>query len=253
MANQICDHMTVDSREPNDVMDHFAPMGAQSMQLNVGDYIFENEDLMVIVERKELGDAKKSIQDGRWSDQKKRMNDVKTNDDSKRVCCVILIEGKRGLGPDPWEQYETNTIKNQSEMVLDHAIMNSVILDSIGVLMVQTRKDMIEALEYIGKITKSGFKRGKSTQGYVGNTPKQKISMDIFRNQLMLIHGVSVECADAIIQIYASFFEMFKDYEQNGEDFVIRRIAELKKGQRKIGQAVAARIVSSFTGKQSQN
>jgi ERCC4-type nuclease len=243
-----CNHMKVDCREPKDVLDYFGLKGAQSMQLNIGDYIFENDDLMVIVERKELADAKKSIQDGRWSDQKQRMNDVKTNNDT-RVCCIILIEGKRGLGPDPWEQYESN---NQSETVLDHAIMNSVILDSIGVIMVQTRKDMIEALEYIGKITKGGFKRRKIGQGYVGSTPKQKVSMDIFRNQLMLIHGVSVECADSVNQVYESMYDLFKDYEQNGGDHVIQKIAHLKKGQRKIGQAVAARIVSSLTGKQSQ-
>lgn len=244
------DHLIIDSREPKDIIDHFCSLGARKEQLNVGDYLFESDDSLVIVERKELADARHSIVDGRWSDQKSRMNDIKeSHGQEKKVVCMILIEGKRGLGPDPWEQYESKSVV--SETTLDHAILNSAILDSIYVLMVQTRKDLIHVLEYIATIThpKHTISKNRLTAKSIGNTPKQKVFTDIFRNQLLLIHGVSGDAADAICNIYDSLYTMFVDFQNHGEKELIQKIANLKKqaSQRKIGQAVATRIVSSLT------
>lgn len=238
-------HLKIDSREPKDIIDHFVPLGASKEQLNVGDYIFENDESIVIIERKELSDARKSIQDGRWTDQKKRMNDVRSEEKLKRVCCIILIEGKNGLGLDPWEQYESTSVV--SDKMLNHAIINSLVLDSVCILMCQTRKDLIETLEHISNITldSKGSKRSKTT---LGNTPKQKIYMDIFKNQLMLIHGVSGDGADAICKEYKGLYDLFVDIQTHGEKYVVKKVADLVKmeSQRKIGQAVATRIVSSF-------
>lgn len=211
--------------------------------LPVGDFIIKEEftdQLYYIIERKTIEDLSASIKDGRFREQKNRL--LESIGDNQRV--IYIIEG-----------YQNTNKKNLlPKDTLESAIMNLILKHNYKVFYTIDSQDTFYKLKKIYKKIKdkdiifNGDSQLKNTNiNLVSKT--QKLSDNIFINQLCVIPGVSKIIADSIAMKYSTIKELLDSYN-NCKDTKERELMLINieiNSKRKIGKVLSKKIYTSLT------
>ncbi len=199
------------------------------VQLNVGDFQFWQDDkrLLMVVERKTYEDLAASIKDGRYYEQKYRLQELKNSTN----CSIIYFIEKSKKG---------NVINGIPKSTLESAVLSIISKENMNVIEVNNTQDTITALkcfcmiDYINIIEGNSFetfcsqickkmiekveKGSKLDSSYnvVSENTKKKSYMtqeNVFIQQLALIKSVSLKMAEAVYKNYKNFYELIAKYE----------------------------------------
>jgi len=207
--------LTVDNRENHLIkLLNTNNVSFEVKQLDIGDIIFQNEndDIILVIERKTLHDLKASICDGRLREQRTRLL---SNYDTKRI--MYIIEG------------DINSVnKSVNVDTLLGSMINMQLRDSI---MIYKTTNISETMRYIVKLrTKlekdisDYFKENReiTTTEYCSTIKTKKKSnitpQNWFITQLALIPNITEYIAESILDKYSSLPNLIKEYESIDED-----------------------------------
>lgn len=215
----------------------------EQCSLPVGDFVIRDEitdQLYCIIERKTIDDLSASIKDGRFREQKTRL--LESTGDPQRV--IYIIEG-----------YTNNFNKRLlPKDTLDSAIMNLSFKHNYKVLYTFSSEDTFYKLKKLYKKIKDKEFFGESTPGNKTNliSKTQKMSNNIFVNQLCVIPGVSKSIADSIVLKYPTIKDVIESYnlckEEKEREMMLVNIEINSK--RKIGKVLSKKIYTALTVKQ---
>ena len=209
--------------------------------LDIGDIIFKNEDQeILVVERKTQSDLYSSIRDGRYKEQKLRLlNTYKLNQ------ILYLIEESKN-------KYKIN------ESIVKGSIINMTFRDNIKILF---SNNIFETSEYIRLLKKKIEKTPEffiKTQVELEN-PKTsyldtiKIAKKDNMNpklcniiQMSQIPGVSKQTAEVIINKYNSITNLILEYNKLDKESAETMLKEIKLANRKVGPVLSKRIYEYF-------
>nr|SVE75130.1 EOG090X06E6 [Daphnia dolichocephala] len=234
-------------------------------KLSIGDYIWickpkasssmsSDQELALpfVVERKRMDDVVSSIKDGRFKEQKFRL---KHSGLARPIYLIEEFGNRQNLG--------------MPEASVLQAIANTQIIERFQVhwtqksdesvsFLVQMTKHLIEL--YRGKtVTSRGCqeKVGRDWQTslvtfkelYTNSTKLKPLSVtQMFAKQLMQLHGLSGEKAEAIIKLYPTprlLMEAFKSAGPSGSTLLAG--VEYGKSKRKIGLSISAQLAKLYT------
>jgi len=207
--------LTVDNRENHLIkLLNTNDISFKVKQLELGDIIFHNEnnDIILIIERKTLHDLKASICDGRLREQRARLL---SNYDTKRI--MYIIEGDLNVIN---KSVNTDTILG--------SIVNMQLRDSI---MVHKTINITETMKYIIKL-KSKLEKDMSKYfnenheinrieycSTIKTKKKSNMTPDTwFISQLALLPNITEYIAESILSKYSSLPNLIKEYETRDED-----------------------------------
>ena len=236
--------LTVDNRENHLIkLLNTNNVSFEVKQLDLGDIVFqnENEDVILIIERKTLLDLKSSICDGRLREQRTRLL---SNHDTKRI--MYIIEG------------ELNNVNDSLNIdTLMGSIINMQLRDSI---MVHKTMNILETMRYIVKL-KSKLEKDISeyfnenhtiTKTEYCSTIKTKKKSNItpdnwFITQLALIPNITEYISESILSKYSSLPNLIKEYESIEEDKRSTMLSNItytnkNKNTRRVGDKNSQRI-----------
>ena len=238
-------------------------------QLNVGDFQYWVDDKLVLaVERKTLEDLACSIKDGRYKEQKFRLQELRENTD----CNIIyFIEKGKRYG---------NVISGLPVSTLDSAVLSLVSKENINVLnlkdfhetvvalkclLLMDSINLIEGSEYSDFCTSLHNKmlQKGSLKNYnkatVDTTTKKKSHMtmeNVFVQQLCLIKSVSLKIAERVVQDYDSFYSLVQKYEslssEKERECLLKNLLYGEK-KRKVGPVASKNIYYFCYGKSVEN
>ena len=158
--------------------------------LDHGDFIIENnEEPMLIIERKTLSDLASSIKDGRYSNQK-----IELMNKFNRSTIYYIIEGKF--------DYSDNNVSfnGLDKKTLIGSVLNTMIRDDIKVFTTTNIEDTYNLLINIyNRVSKDPEKYMKIEEVKV---IKKSTNINIFHNMLCQIPGVSNKVAGLISDKY---------------------------------------------------
>jgi len=187
-------------------------------QLNLGDIIVRAGNKEILIERKKISDLFSSISDGRYKEQKERLNEWKKGDDNRDV--VYVLEG--GFNDFEKQIDIFRGVIVSLTINFEFKVIKSVSLE-------ETTKYVLKIFKKLGDFT------GIKTGGF--KKKSDSINSETYWIYcLSLIPGISYEMADKILN-QVSFEEILKG--KNKE--IIDKIANIK-GKRKIGIKVANKI-----------
>lgn len=216
----------IDSREQK-LISNFQEDEVTTTSLFLGDATITDDDnnVILIFERKTLSDLRASIFDGRYKEQKKRLKD---NFSNKQI--LYLIEG--------FQQF-----KNLDDILLS-TLIHSIFRDHIQILFTKNSADTATVIRAIHKrVCKnpSYFIDEKHKQTCYSNPilMKHKNDQDIQINMLCQIPAISMTTASALIKEFGtvtclmnSMIESFAKIEQmkvNGRKINKNAVTNLKK------------------------
>lgn len=219
--------LLVDNRE-RAVIEHLDNIDFETCSLNIGDFQFwEDQQLLMVIERKTYSDLAASIKDGRYAEQKFRLEELR----SDTGCSVVyFIEGKKprknsvvsGIPMSTLESALCTMFSNSQLITMENARECSLALkcflciDEISVL----DHDVGEECETLKKIYKKLSKKKKNSS-YVSASLQQSKSKkkshmsyeNIFVQQLCMIHqSVSLKIAEKLVQEYRSWAGLLEAY-----------------------------------------
>ena len=191
-------------------------------QLSVGDIIIEdnNEEPLIIFERKSLNDLASSIMDGRYSEQSFRLNENSLHNHN----IIYLIEGDL-------ETYKAK-IKRITKDVIENTIVSLQYFKGFTVIkskdIEETCKIITTFFNKIKKENKPGFYKN-STLDNVDNTTKDYCSVikskvnkkdhitvdNIHCIMLQQIPDINYKTASAILNNYKNIFNLVKALEED--------------------------------------
>jgi len=203
----------------------------ERQRLDVGDVIISLETMKYVLERKTWTDLTASICDGRWSEQKSRMN---TQEDITTQYGFI-IEGSI-IG---WSS-EENTRMNPS--CLWGALVKTQVRDNMNVFHTNDKEATSKLVLYLYKQLTTGGFEAKSISTVSGTSVKRKRDNlsspeSIYIAMLSIIPGMSKTKAETIVKEYPSIKLLMEADKKS--------IALLKCGNRKLGPALAD-VISSL-------
>lgn len=221
------EQVVVDSREPETIKDYFKGLGATISALGAGDFIIKDKDdpdiSLLVIERKTLSDLNSSLLDGRFKEQRERLLEC--------GCKIIyIIEEMHKL-----HEYD------HPRMLLG-PLENLVLYYDIFVLYSQNIHQTIDIVtNLVQKVTEKDQpkKRGKLPQ-----SRKCKQADSTFEKQLLLIPGVSVPIAKAVISHFANAKELILAQEEN-QDILVNLVISDK---RKITKKLSDKIYDAYHG-----
>eukprot|EP01114_Cavostelium_apophysatum_P000980 TRINITY_DN10848_c0_g1_i1.p1 TRINITY_DN10848_c0_g1~~TRINITY_DN10848_c0_g1_i1.p1 ORF type:complete len:325 (+),score=75.25 TRINITY_DN10848_c0_g1_i1:74-1048(+) len=222
--------------------------------LDVGDVMFEyNGQLVMIIERKTIGDVIASIRDKRWREQKMRLVGHYPLDK-----ILYLVEGKHTEGTMNQVQYHG-------------AVLNTIFRDGIKYLRTESTKETEAVLSIIAKKLQS-----KQAADMLGKDPKllldnvednylttihrrKKLNLTTrvcFRSQLAQIPNIGSAAALAVINKYPSMLQLCAAYSRRRtEEKRLGMLAQLplisKEGKKKsnFGKEKSAIVYRFLSGK----
>ena len=225
-------------------------------QLDCGDIVFvkeikenilENDNVILIIERKTISDLVCSIKDGRHKEQKLRLM---SNYSLDKI--YYLIEG------DILEYEIKHGFKNIKAIY--GSMLNTLIRDNIKIIRTIDLKETVKVLETIyDKLEKQPelFFNNKNNNieysSIVKIKKKENNTPDVcFMSQLSQIQGVSNIIASNIIKKYQSFYDLCREYHLLLEKEDLKSCKELLKDidivslktgkSRKLGKVLSERI-----------
>jgi crossover junction endonuclease MUS81 len=225
--------LLVDNRE-RAVIDHLDNIDFETCPLSVGDFQFWEDDvLLMVIERKTYTDLAASIKDGRYAEQKFRLEELR----SDTGCSIVyFIEGKKprknsvvsGIPMSTLESALCTMFSNSQLITMENARECSLVLkcflciDEVSVL------DHVvgEECEILEKIYKKLSKKKKNVS-YVSASLQQSKSKkkshmsyeNIFVQQLCMIHqSVSLKIAEKLVEEYNSWAGLLEAYSMLSEE-----------------------------------
>lgn len=196
-------------------------------RMDVGDVRLACDDHTILVERKTWDDLSASIRDGRWSEQKSRMNDPD-------ITYIIMVEGE----VRDWTGH-THGMRNSCVWA---ALVKTGIRDKFGVNHVMDTDCAAHFLSYLAEQLKAGTlmqRRGTAIPG-ITNRKRDNLSSpeQIFRAMLYVIPGMSGVRVDVLTAAYPTVQLLLKASTSD--------IANLLCNGRRLGDVLAGRIFSVF-------
>ena len=238
-------NIIIDNRE-KDLIYYFKNKKNCSFEnLELGDIAFKyNNKILILIERKKLDDLSKSIKDGRYKEQKKRMKEAL----HREVRKIYLIEGIN------MQKFKL------SEKTFTSVIINTMIRDNFHVF---RSKNIDETIKFIENIYDRLLKynniilneindcneKEKYSYGSVCKVNKKKnVTPEIcIINQYQQIPGISYTIAKLLYENIGSFKNIYTKYQTEEEiDILKNKIIELKFGKinRRIGKKLGEKIIN---------
>ncbi len=234
----------IDTRETL-LVNHFRRQkNVEIVSLDLGDIVIQNGDDAIVIERKTISDLAASIQDGRHREQKARLID---NYPQSRI--VFLIEGV--LRSDMGGQLGRVPIST-----VVSSMLNTQIRDNLHICMTNDTVHTINTIEMMAKKLGKGDFANKSTHlspeaNYCTKLKSKKVDNNCPRvcyiQQLMVVPGLSVSIADAIVQQYPNMITLCSSMS---DENIVKNLSEILHGtkQRRVGPSVASRLVEYLKG-----
>jgi len=222
-------------------------------QLDVGDILYrKGEEIILIIERKNVNDLKASICDGRGREQKARLLGS-----TPRERIMYLIEGSMDKSLE-------SKISGVPVSTLIGSLINTQLRDGIKVYKTSSMNESVEFLcKLHDKIEKNGDeyfneKEQKTSSVEYAATLKKSKKANMtptvwFIAQLSLIPQVTEKVAVEIIKKYPTVRELMKVYESTPEHLRAKLLSDitfsLKTDKtRRIGDKISSRIYQFFFG-----
>lgn len=263
----------IDTREKSTIWETSLELKSfhkERKQLDIGDIWItthhpdkpNDDQVLVIIERKTLNDLAASIKDGRYREQKMRfLNSDFGRQYANRI--IYLIEGTIT---------DKSNINGIPGKTLKSAIMNMIVRDNIKmyftvdlnetVAFISSLSEKFQNPEFIEKFhfhcplnptnpvnssNQSNFLPIEQEEYIESLSIKKKINKDptqCYLAQLCQIPGVSIKTASAIAKRYPTFIHMISEYYQVDESErpeLLKDVVYLE-GNRKIGKALSNKI-----------
>jgi len=190
----------------------------ESKSLDIGDILFtdENNDIMLLIERKTVNDLKASICDGRAREQKARM--LNCGIDPFRI--IYLVEGNLNKPLN-------SKISNMAVSTLVGSIINTQLRDNIKVYKTSSLQETffyIERLfEKLNNEIDVFFKNQTMTDIEYSNTLKTKKKNNLtpsvwFISQLSLIPQITEKIAFEILKTYPTVASLVLAYQAKEDE-----------------------------------
>jgi ERCC4-type nuclease len=232
----------IDSREQSllhdleDILDKQVEL--KSEMLTIGDLILRRDenDPLLLIERKTIRDLVSSIKDGRYHDQRRRWATFQQDFPNCRIS--LWLEG--------------DLLSTSMDETLRGSLLNSLFrlqsIHNVIVYMIRSRESFVKSLQLVlNKFLKDPYHlvNDKSSSTNVTDMKQYKrISGDqneFWMNCLAIIPGVSLSFAELIVKEFPSLTE-FIDQVRNNKEETITKLANIQK-KRKLGQKLATKIV----------
>ncbi len=212
-------------------------MKFEVVPLEVGDFHFEKDDkLYLTIERKTEADLHSSLRDGRWREQKERLDILRQN--SSKVMFLL-------------EQVEASKRAFIDFKLNQGAIVNTLLRDEYPVLYSKNLNETIEYLEMIyKKIEKGDFEKqmGSSLETSASSIKKKLSNTNFFLTCLSSIPRVSLDIATKIQENYKNLDELITGFKGVGKE-VLADIDVGKDGKkRKLGKKLSSDIYHYLFG-----
>ena len=219
----------VDNRE-RAVIEHLDGVSFDIVQLNVGDFQFWDDDrLLMVIERKTYADLAASIKDGRYAEQKFRLDELRC----ETGCSVVFfIEGKKPRKNSVVSGIPVGTLESALvsmncnacsvftlETVQDCILALKCFLSMDDIAVMETENDT--QCELLSLMHKKLSKKKNNTYNAAKmqqSKTKKKSHMtfeNIFVQQLCMIHqSVSLKIAEKLVIEYGSWAGLLSAYER---------------------------------------
>lgn len=226
-------------------------------QLAVGDIVFRQDDeIMLIIERKTVNDLKASICDGRAREQKLRL--MGSGIPVEKI--LYLIEGNLD------KNLETK-VSGLPVSTLLGSLINTQLRDNIKVYKTLSLDETVNyIIKMLDKLTKDGdtyfqTKQSISQTEYASSlkkTKKANMTPEVwFICQLTQIPQVTDKIADVIVFKYKNLVTLIREYEKTPDHLRVKLVAdltyELSSGKsRRIGDKISERVCNFMYGNQEK-
>ena len=195
--------------------------------LDLGDMIYKLDGkILVIIERKTVEDLSKSLKDGRYKEQKKRLKEAI----HPRIRKILLIEGINNgiMKENTWKGVQINTmIRDNIQVIYMNNLQKTIeFLQDINIRVKKYGKDILANIENMEEIDKNSY--GKVCK----MNKKSNITQEIFQiNQYQQIPGVSYNLAKIIFENFGSMKDIYQNYREDEEiKDLKKKISEIKFG-----------------------
>jgi ERCC4-type nuclease len=199
--------------------------------LVIGDIIIKNEKgIIFIIERKTFTDLSASICDNRFREQKQRLIDSVC--DPNKI--IYLLEGNKKI------------IKNLSKTIIDSSVLNLIFRHHYNIIFTQDLQDTLDNILLLCKKVRTGeFNKNLNDIGPLKLIKKSdKLSNNIFINQLQQIPGVSSDIANAIKNKYKNMNELILAFNTNLKEKLLVGLPITE--SRKIGLITSKKIYEAL-------
>ena len=211
--------------------------------LDLGDLIYKlNNKILVIIERKTVDDLSKSLKDGRYKEQKKRLKEAI----HPKIRKILLIEGHNNgiLKESTWKGVQINTMLRDNIQVVYMKNLDDTLnfINDINHRIKKYGKEILNNIENSENIDKNSY--GKVCK----INKKSNITHEIFQiNQYQQIPGVSYNLAKIIFEKFGSLKDIYQTYKKDEEIKILnKKISGIKFGKinRRIGNKVSDKIIN---------
>ena len=195
--------------------------------LDNGDIHYISEHTHIILERKTEADLYSSIKDGRWREQKERLD-------------ILKAEGNCEIG-FLIEQIEYTKRTTIDFKLLQGAILNTLFRDKYLIMYSECLENTVEYLEMLyKKINNNDFnkQRGSSIQIETSSIKKKLDKTDYTVLVLSAIPRVSNEIAKKITETYSSLDKLIDAFRASGANL----LAEIILGKKRLGPKLSTAI-----------
>jgi ERCC4-type nuclease len=213
-------------------------------QLELGDFIILSNTNNIIIERKTIDDLQKSIVDGRYRNQKKRLLEYsnKLSESGKNSKIIYILEGS------------LNELDKKYKKIFWGMIINCCIRDSIFTIQVPSIDKTVDVIfnmfEKIQNNTNGCANIGPSTNINLSSYKKSKYitPQSCYISQLCQIPGISIKIAEAIHLEYKNFQILIDSLVNLNEKERIDKLSIIYVGnedhRRKLGKKISEKIVN---------
>ncbi len=241
--NQII-KIKIDNRE-RDLIPFFKSenIEIEESNLDIGDIQFyNNDDLLIIVERKSLSDLSASITDGRYKEQKQRLLYAVNH----KIRKIYFIEG------EDMRDFHLN------KSVFEGLMLSNVIRDKIMIYRTKNIEDTFINLKKIYEHLPKWLNENWDIESldsfeYSGIKSKKKenVTQEIaFKAMISIIPGISNSIATVLCEKYGNIENMINKIKEEGEDWEkrMKNIGDLQYGSnlKRIGDSIAKKIIIYF-------
>ena len=248
----------VDNRE-RAVIEHLDDVLFDIVPLNVGDFQFwEDDRLLMVIERKTYTDLAASIKDGRYAEQKFRLDELR----SETGCSVVFfIEGKKprknsvvsGIPLGTLESALVSMTCNACSVFTLESVQDCILalkcflsMDDIAVMETENDQDceMLSLMhKKLSKKKNNSYNAAKIQQSKI----KKKSHMtfeNIFVQQLCMIHqSVSLKIAEKLAETYGSWAGLLNAYEDIDKTKRLNMLKDIRVDERrKVGPAASKNV-----------
>jgi ERCC4-type nuclease len=243
MTKLLIDNREIHFTEIIKEKENYNSLNIEYQQLEIGDFIIENNSLVNIIERKTIEDFQRSIVDGRYRDQKKRLLEYRTLSE-KKVTIIYLIEGT------------INQISKKYEKIFWGMIVNSILRDDIHIIQSPTLAKSVEIIinmyeKIVKEIVNNEEKNLPITMTTTGFKKSDYITPNTcYKAQLCQVPGISIKIAEAISDMYNSFPKLVNEFINLEKEERIKKLSEIlivgTNSKRKLGKKKAEKIMDNI-------